>query len=323
VAAKLEQPAVTVAQWRTQVEQIAELTLKEQIRDVRLRANNLRVPMPINTLKNLGFEEPVAEQVVSGWTTAQGPGIVIEADRRLPHGGSQALHVVSRAPDAQTPAPVVWLRSQTLPTPRTGRLALWVWLRTRDAKQQPHLRLAIEGKLEGQPYYRRANIGASEDGRPVQPLREEWSPFLFPLDDLPTEGLTHLQVGFDLMGAGEIWLDDVQVYQLWFQESERDALLKSIAVADFQLQAGKVRDCSRFLESYWPQFLRKHVALNMERVAERVVVPVAANLPSVPAPPAAKTETKTPEPEKNNTSPAAAPSMLERLKQWTPRLPFQ
>ena len=78
--------------------------------------------------------------------------------------------------------------------------------------------------------------------RPTQPLQQEWSPFLFPVEDLPTQGLTDLQIGFDLMDEGELWIDQVQVYDLWFQEIERDSLLKSIALADFQVQEGKVGD---------------------------------------------------------------------------------
>ena len=124
-------------------------------------------------------------------------------------------------------APVVWIRSDSIPTPTTGRLAIWVWLKTADPKRQPKLRLAIEGELDGQPYYRRANVGASEDGRATQPLQQEWSPFLFPVDDLPTTGLTDLQIGFDLMDEGEVWIDQVQVFDLWFDDNERETLLKS------------------------------------------------------------------------------------------------
>jgi hypothetical protein len=160
--------------------------------------------------------------------------------------------------------------------------------------------LAVEGRSEGRTYYRRANVGASEDGSPAQPLRETWSPFLFPLDDLPVAGLTDLRIGFDLMGAGDIWIDGIQLYDLWFQENERDALLKAIAVAEVQLQAGQLRDCARFLESPWPQFLLQHVP---------AVEQLARTAPATSTPPA-------------EVSPTPAPTLLERVRSWSPRLPL-
>jgi hypothetical protein len=61
------------------------------------------------------------------------------------------------------------------------------------------------------------------------------------------------------MGSGAAFIDDVQVYQLWFLEDERRELLKSIALADFQRDKGKLGECQRFVDGYWPQFLREHV----------------------------------------------------------------
>ena len=196
-------------------------------------------------------------------------------------------------------APVVWVRSDPIPTPTTGRLAIWVWLKTPDEKRQPKLRLAIEGQLDGQPYYRRANVGGSEDGRPTQPLQQQWSPFLFPVDDLPTTGLTDLQIGFDLMDEGELWIDEVQVFDLYFADNERETLLKSAYLADFQVQEGKVGDALHFVESYWPQFLRRNVALEQPRVA---ALPERSTTP-LPAP--------------------AKPAQADGWRRWLPRLPFQ
>ena len=153
-----------------------------------------------------------------------------------------------------------------------------------------------------------------EDGRALKPLQKGWASYRFPLTDLPVSGLTDLRVGFDLMGEGEVWIDSVEVYDLWFEDNERDELLKYIAAADFQLAAGQVGDCERFLDSYWPRFLRQFVKLEDARLAG----PVEGNLPIVPA---AKPER--PKPSAAIAAPAPEPaertSVLERMRHWWPR----
>ncbi len=81
------------------------------------------------------------------------------------------------------------------------------------------------------------------------------------IDDLPLEGLTSLRARFDLMGAGEVWVDDVQVFGLAFSKPELVELSKLITLADVKLQNGQLGDCLRLLEGYWPRFLEENVAL--------------------------------------------------------------
>lgn len=299
-AARFAAANLKVENWRTHVDQTVDAALREHIRDIRLRANLLRSPTPLETLANSGFESPGKNgNRVPNWTAASGAGITVELDAQVSKEGGASLHMASRQPSRTDPAPVVWIRSDPIPTPATGRLTMLVWLKTRDARRQPTLRLAIEGNLDGQPYYRRANVGASEDGRKTQPLLQEWSQFQFSIDDLPAQGLTDLQIGFDLMDEGEVWIDEVQVFDLWFSKEEREALLKSILLADFQVQEGKVGDSLHLVESYWPQFLRRNVPLETAHVA------------SVPERPPA-------------TPPPAKPAgTFDGLRRWIPRLPFQ
>src|SRR6185369_868135 len=103
--------------------------------------------------------------------------------------------------------------------PTTGRISVVANLRVADPLRQPRLRLAVEGKLDGQPYYRWSNVGLSEEGKPLKvQLQSEWNSYRFPLTDLPLSGLTDLRIGFDLMDEGEVWIDDIQVFDLWFDE---------------------------------------------------------------------------------------------------------
>ena len=65
-------------------------------------------------------------------------------------------------------------------------------VRLADPAKQPQLRLAIEGRLEGQVYYRRLNFGAIErDGESVAaPLGADWLTCTVSRTDLPLTGLT-------------------------------------------------------------------------------------------------------------------------------------
>ena len=122
--------------------------------------------------------------------------------------------------------------------------------------------MALEGKLHGRDYYRFAPVGlAPRDGQPAAPILPEWGQYVFQVDDLPLEGLTSLRARFDLMGPGEVWVDDVQVFCLAFNRAEMVELSKIITLADVKLQNGQIGDCLHLLEGYWPRFLEENVPL--------------------------------------------------------------
>jgi hypothetical protein len=145
---------------------------------------------------------------IAGWDHASGDGISVCLDAA--EGHSSALHLVSKA-DGKQPAPVIWVRSNTFPAPKTAVLTMTVRVRVDDPNKQPMLRLAIEGKKDGKSFYRRANIGGSESGQTAIPIKKQWLPYRFRISDLPPEGITDLRVGFDLMGEGNVYIDDVSV----------------------------------------------------------------------------------------------------------------
>jgi hypothetical protein len=312
---ELNRSDVEVATWRVTFPRNIEDDLRERVRDLRLRANALRSPHASDVLANSSFEVLSKDGELPGWLHARSPGATVEVDASQGCRTPQSLHVASRK-TAEGAAPVVWIRSEPFTAPKTGRLSVVAWLRIDDPAQQPKLRLAIEGKLDGATYYRRANVGASEYGRPVKPLQKGWASYRFPLTDLPLSGLTDLRVGFDLMGEGEVWIDEVQVYDVWFEDNERDELLKNIAAADFQLGAGQVADCHRLLEGYWARYLREFVPLDepqpMIAKPARPAPPVAANHPPKAAA-AAETAARA-EPERPTRT-----SALERMRRWWSR----
>ena len=87
------------------------------------------------------------------------------------------------------------------------------------------------------------------------------------LDDLPKDGLSELRIGFDLMSAGEVWIDQVEVFDIWFQQQEFHGLIKDVALVYSLQEHGNLLECEEYLQSYWPRYLQQYVPLGNSRVA--------------------------------------------------------
>lgn len=191
-------------------------------------------------------------------------GIAIGPTTQEHFEGAQSLRMSLRTSNQRE---VAWIRSDAFSPPKTGRIAVMVRLKVADPDQQPPLRLAIEGRRhDGSTYYRPFNVAQSPR---VQLLASDWGdkPFVMLVSDLPTSELADLRVGFDLMGPGEVWIDDVQVYDRWFPKNERDDLMIMSGLAARSLSMGQLGDCQRILSGYWPQFLFEYVPLAEAQVA--------------------------------------------------------
>lgn len=230
--------------------------LAERVRTLGVRAAMLGNPPPLAVLTNPGFETLANNDAgLPGWTLTAPAGTQVRTESTDKRTGVRALHVVS----SSVPVRVL---SEPFDPPATGRISVSVWMRVPDAARQPPMQLAVEGKLDGSPYYRFANVGQPPPGSPPVPtIAAQWANYIFQVDDLPLEGLTQFRVRFDLSGAGEVWIDDVQVFHLAFNRKERIELSKLVALADIKLQNGQLGDCLHLLEGYWPRFLETHVAL--------------------------------------------------------------
>ena len=134
------------------------------------------------------------------------------------------------------------------------------------------------------------------------PLVETWEGFTLPINDLPVAQLKSLRIGFDLLGPGTVWIDDVQLSGLLFETLEQRELNQIVARSHRQWKQARYGDCARALDDYWPQFLREYVPLPTQRMAAAPTTP----LPSPPSPPAE---------EKRQ------PSVLDRVKRFVPRVP--
>ncbi|HZZ71025.1 MAG TPA: hypothetical protein VFE24_02160, partial [Pirellulales bacterium] len=228
-----------------------EAVLDQRIRDLSARTAALALPTPLNVLINPGFEAPIDKSgKIPGWEVSN-PAAVKRDNDKAYKGEPAALRL-------SNPGGVLTVRSEPFEPPTTGRLSVAVGLRVEQIDQQPQLRLAIEGLLDGKLYYRFASVGA---GQNIAKLSDRYAPYIFQVDDLPTTGLTQLRVRFDMIDEGSVLIDNVQLYDLAFNDSERIELTKIITSANIALHSGKTSDCVRVLEGYWPRYLTEHVPL--------------------------------------------------------------
>lgn len=249
VSGSFDQPQVKFDVSDVQLPPALEPKLIAELNDLRQRAAALKNPKPMPPIENANFEgaSPGVGEI-AGWLFARGEGIEVKQSAGGYRESAKALQIVSRGPE-------VWVRSHPIAVPRTGRVAVWVRLRTPKPDEQPQLRLAIEARRGRQPYYRYATVGAGSSAK----LADGWAPFVLQIDDLPREGLDEFRIGFDLMGAGEVWIDDVEIYETSFTADEQFRISQQIAVADSQLRENNAAVAGRLLDGYWPRFLLQHI----------------------------------------------------------------
>ncbi len=290
VAARFSTPNVHVRNPKVSLSDQVIRSLQHKIEDLVARVAALGNPQPISVLENPGFETSSAGDPVPGWTPNAAPGGSVVVDTQQKHSGAQSLKLAGTGQR-------VSVTSAPFEPPSTGRLAIEVWLRIADPRQQPSVRIGVEGDLRDgkfEPYGNIPPVGAGA----ASP--DDWMRYAFQLDNLPSEGLTALRIQLELLNAGEVWVDDVQVFDLSFSEPERLELSKMISLASVQLEKGQVADCARLLEGYWPQFLVANVPLMNGAQARLIQRPRNARTPAV--------------------APPKKPTVLENLRTYLPRL---
>jgi len=119
-------------------------------------------------------------------------------------------------------------------------------------------------------YYRYGSL----EGQ-ARKITSEWQEFAVHFDDLPlNQPQGNLQIGFDLMGAGHVDIDQVRVFDRWLDGQDSRALTQLLALAGYQLSDKQnVERCRRILDSYWPRFLEEFFG-DAESESEMDVPPV-------------------------------------------------
>jgi hypothetical protein len=260
IAARFNSDKVTIANPRVDVDQEVVLTLDNRIKELWARTASLKIAAPLAAVTNGDFEAPPASDgTVTAWALGNRPEAQTRVDVEGPHRGRQALRLLAGQAGAD-------LTSAPFAAPRTGRISVSVWLRISDETRQPALRLGVQNAAGSLPYARYAALGFAAG---EQKLHSAWSQYMFQVHDLPSEGLNQLLVRIELSGAGEVWIDDLQLFELDFGDTERLELSKLLTLAEYKRQTGELADCLRLVDGYWPRYLQANVPLVQQPIAQR------------------------------------------------------
>jgi hypothetical protein len=239
----------------------ADNALQRHVFTLKSKLTKSANPQPLGVLENNGFEFDGQSNFI-GWSTIpQAKGYVElinhpESSDRSVTQGVASLRLTGG--DDLT----VWVRSNKFEVTETGRVSISVWLKTEDPARQPPLRLALDGQSEGVSYYRFGSVGSLSPDPKANQIESRWKRFAVHFDDLPSEGLTDVRIGFDLMGPGQVSIDNVQVFDRWFDENDVKAMTQMLAsTAPLLSDPIGYERCRQLLTSYWPQFLDRFIAL--------------------------------------------------------------
>jgi hypothetical protein len=254
---------------------VSETALRELARrQTELRSRDLNTSRVFAVLDNPSFELPTTGGL-EGWRLNDpGAAAAIDYDTSSPQDGKTCLHLTSRGADT-----ITGLESNAFRIPPTGQLAMFAFVRGRNLGPQSEVRLVFESDDGIQPYRRFATLGGNRPGS--QPLGTEWgSGYAFSSSDLPLNSRGKMRVKFELAGPGEIWIDNVQLFDLLFPlpnyefaQQEKLEFVKLITAIDTAIEGGELADCVEMLESYWPRFLSEYAPVDKVKVVEQPELP--------------------------------------------------
>jgi hypothetical protein len=205
-------------------------------------------------LPNPGFEATSGPGPIPHWQVV-GNSTIAELDATKPRGGSTSLYLTSQTG-------VAGVESDLLPIPPTGQLFFTVYLRGENLERDTALRMVVESVGTERAYRNYA------DPQKKRPISHSWQYYGFWLNDLPLESSGKMRVRFELEGPGEVWIDEVKLYDLLcpmdpkdeykFATVEKKELVIKVLAIQNARETGRVADCARMLQGYWPRFLMEY-----------------------------------------------------------------
>jgi len=232
--------------------------------------------LPIyDELENPSFEITGPEGLPAGWVSMAG-----RAEATTPsYQGEKSLRLLATGE-------AVSIASQPFPVPPTGQIALTVYVRASDLGDDAELRLILEEVGSNrQPRFISLSAARLQGDRKVR----EWNGYQFGIEDLPLDSTAQMRVRFELVGHGEVRIDQVELHELVFPldlyptESQQQvlALVQHMQQARTALDERRFSDCETMLDSYWSRFLLAY----LPEIEEEPVAPPS----KADSPPAAKT----------------------------------
>jgi hypothetical protein len=276
-AMRIDSPGVRVLEVNAAPGREAYTELEARLIDFENR--DLTASRPYAALRNPSFEPLEGAPPIAGWRATNASAIV-ELDQANVRDGAASVHLRSdRGPVA--------LESDPFPMPPTGQLALTMLVRGQKMAPGSELRLAVESIRPGHRYRRAQPISAASAGGSDSAMANQWTAKAILVNDLPLEVGGDIRVRIEMTGPGEVWLDAINAYDLlfpleWYKfgEAERLQLIHLKHGAKRASEEGRVVDCARVLETYWPRFVAEYAP--PPQVAARPVATPGKPSPSQP-----------------------------------------
>ena len=255
--------------------------LASVLKAVRKDIDSLTIHSTTTDLANLGFEM-VADGKLSEWDTYLADGATLEIDKTHFREGTQSIRLCNSSPDHS-----ISLRSKSFQFHPTRRIAVEAWVRLEPEVDAPSVKLVLEGEYKGQRFRHQVELSDNPDLANAGSKQGEWTPLNLQIDELPREGISNLRVAFDVSGEGNVWVDNLQLSDMWLSTEEYQEFIVALETAEQRLAAGRTDDVQLYLTTTLPDQLDKfaevsYLAPSLVQAAP-VASPVMTELTTGPA----------------------------------------
>jgi hypothetical protein len=144
------------------------------------------------------------------------------------------------------------VQSHLFAIPSTGQIV--VRAKVRGAELQPGARLYAWVEYESGGAMRPRYVPLGDHSLP-----SAWTEREFAIDDLPLAASGKMRIQFHLTGSGQVWVDDVRLFDLRFADAQRVELSKRLLGAKAALEDGQLMNCQRLVDGYLPRRLMEHI----------------------------------------------------------------
>lgn len=255
--------------------------LANTLKAIRKDIDSLTIHSSTTQLENLGFEIS-PDGNLSEWEIHLVEGATVQIDKTHFREGAQSVHL--RSP---SPGRAISLRSKSFQFNPTRRIAIEAWVRLEPEADAPSVRLVLEGEYQGQRFTHQVELPDNTNLANAGKNPGEWIPLTLQIDELPREGISNLRVAIDLSGTGNVWVDNLQLNDMWLSEEEYQGFIAALDTAEQSLAAGRTEDVQIYLATTLPNQLAKFAEVNYLAPslaqATSVATPATTELTTAPA----------------------------------------
>ena len=304
--------------------------LKAHVSEVVGKIGTLALPDDYIELTNGGFE--IEGQVgIVGWMHTQFPADAVTLDSSESIEGAHSIRMTADTASAGR----IWLVSEPIPVPRSGRLAVSFAIRANKKINEPAPNTspilktsATSAPHKETPRHRvRVSLEGNRLGKPVRistefdvPCDGHWQPrhVVLEAERIHREEMESVRLTIDSLSPGKIWIDDVHLHDRFPTAAERTALQDKAFLAIQGLQRGNLKPAAGLLNNGWSRYL-------MARSDQRGTPPSgSATGNSMPAAGVVHQAGTVPTPSSGHSDTATKPSpkresVADRLRDWLPK----